>query len=105
MVNDGQPELKCVCCEHNTPTQGPRICPLCGHQFRSNGWDGVDAHWRSQHRGIMTYEQFWHSLCGEHRDGAARRDRSTTSSVVEKSRKDLELSGEYVVRANISPGW
>jgi Zn finger protein HypA/HybF involved in hydrogenase expression len=105
MVNEEQPELQCVCCEHNTPTQGQRICPLCGHKFRGNGWDGVDAHWRSQHRDIMTYEQFWHSLCEEHRDGAARGDSRATGSVVENLRKDLERSGEYVVRANISSGW
>lgn len=60
---------QCVCCEHNTPIQGPRICPLCGHQFRGNGWDGIDAHWRSRHKDSMDYEQFWHSLCRAHRAG------------------------------------
>jgi hypothetical protein len=107
MVSDRHPRRppQCVCCEHGTPAQGPRICPLCGHQFQGNGWDGIDAHWRSQHQGIMTYEQFWHSLCEAHRGGATRGDSSATDSVVEKLRKDLELSGEYVVRANISSGW
>src|SRR5579872_5600120 len=32
----------CVSCQHNTPTQGPRVCPLCGHQFKGSGWDGID---------------------------------------------------------------
>src|SRR5215213_3136589 len=107
MVNDehSQRPPQCVSCEHNTSAQGPRICPLCGHQFRGNGWDGIDAHWRSQHQGIMTYEQFWHSLCGPHRGGAILGDSNAIFNVVEELRMDLELSGEYVVRANISSGW
>ena len=107
MANGRQPQklLQCVCCEYKTPALGPRICPLCGHQFRGNGWDGIDAHWRALHQGVMAYEQFWPSLCEAHRGKAARGDRGTTDSVVEKLRKDLELRGEYVVRANISSGW
>jgi hypothetical protein len=57
----------CVCCQHGTPVDGPRICPLCGHQFQGNGWDGIDAHWRSRHRDVMSYEAFWQSLCPDHR--------------------------------------
>jgi hypothetical protein len=107
MVNDGHPQRppQCVCCVHNIPAQGPRICPLCGRQFQGNGWDGIDAHWRSKHQGIMPYEQFWHSLCEAHRVGATRGDGRARDSVVEQLKKDLELSGEYVVRANISSGW
>jgi hypothetical protein len=59
---------ECVCCQHGTPTAGPRVCPLCGHQFQGNGWDGIDAHWRSRHRDVMSYEAFWQSLCAGHRD-------------------------------------
>jgi hypothetical protein len=61
---------KCLCCEHKTPVDGPRVCPLCGHEFRGNGWDGIDAHWRSRrlrHEETMSYEEFWHSLCDAHR--------------------------------------
>ena len=53
----------------------------------------------------MTYEQFWHSLCGAHKGRVARGDSSAMASVVGKLRKDLERCGEYVVRANISSGW
>ena len=51
--------LECLCCQEDTPTQGRRICPLCGHVFQSNGWDGIDAHWRAHHEAVMAYEQFW----------------------------------------------
>ena len=57
----------CLGCRDNTPTQGPRVCPECGHQFRGNGWDGIDAHWRAKHEQVMPYEEFWGSLCAAHR--------------------------------------
>ena len=36
--------------------------------------DGIDAHWRSRHAELMSYEDFWQSLCPGHRgagDGAS----------------------------------
>jgi hypothetical protein len=36
-----------------------KSCPECGHEFQGNGWDGIDAHWRSQHAQIMSYEDAW----------------------------------------------
>ena len=36
-----------------------RICPECGHRFRGQGWDGIDAHWRSKHENVMPYEDAW----------------------------------------------
>jgi hypothetical protein len=36
-----------------------KICPLCGHEFQGNGWDGIDAHWRAHHEHEMPYEQAW----------------------------------------------
>jgi hypothetical protein len=45
----------------------PRIFPECGHVFRGNGWDGIDAHWRAKHERVMRYEDFWSSLCDVHR--------------------------------------
>lgn len=36
-----------------------KICPECGHVFKGNGWDGIDAHWRSKHEGVMPYEEAW----------------------------------------------
>ena len=36
-----------------------KVCPECGHQFQGNGWDGIDAHWRSKHEHIMPYTDAW----------------------------------------------
>jgi uncharacterized protein (DUF849 family) len=40
-------------------TAGKKVCPECGHVFKGNGWDGIDAHWRSKHEDIMPYEDAW----------------------------------------------
>jgi hypothetical protein len=61
----------CRCCEENIPAELPRICPECKHTFKGNGWDGIDAHWRSKHENVMPYEEFWKSLCPQHKGGAA----------------------------------
>ena len=39
-----------------------RVCPECGHRFQGNGWDGIDAHWRSKHEDVMRYEEAWPKL-------------------------------------------
>lgn len=36
-----------------------KVCPECRHVFQGNGWDGIDAHWRSKHEDIMPYEEAW----------------------------------------------
>ena len=36
-----------------------KVCPECPHVFSGNGWDGIDAHWRSKHEHIMPYEEAW----------------------------------------------
>ncbi|MCK5744787.1 MAG: hypothetical protein KAH44_01160 [Oricola sp.] len=38
---------------------GKCVCPECGHVFQGNGWDGIDAHWRSKHENVMPYEEAW----------------------------------------------
>lgn len=35
------------------------VCPECGHQFRGNGFDGIDAHWRANHEHQMPYRVAW----------------------------------------------
>ena len=35
------------------------VCPECGHQFRGNGFDGIDAHWRAKHENVMPYRDAW----------------------------------------------
>ena len=37
----------------------PNECPECGHEFQGNGWDGIDAHWRSKHEHVMPYGVAW----------------------------------------------
>lgn len=39
--------------------------------FRGHGWDGIDAHWRSNHEDMTTYEAFFASLCTDHRHAKA----------------------------------
>jgi hypothetical protein len=57
----------CLCCKKNIPVTRPRICPECDHIFQGNGWDGIDAHWRSKHEDVLPYEEFWASLCIKHK--------------------------------------
>jgi hypothetical protein len=35
------------------------VCPECGYRFKGNGFDGIDAHWRAKHEGIMPYKDAW----------------------------------------------
>jgi hypothetical protein len=35
------------------------VCPECGHQFKGNGFDGIDRHWRAKHEAIMSYKEAW----------------------------------------------
>lgn len=37
----------------------PKVCPECGHVFKGNGWDGIDAHWKSKHDAVMPYAEAW----------------------------------------------
>ncbi len=39
-----------------------KVCPECGHRFQGNGWDGIDAHWRSKHEDVMPYSKAWPML-------------------------------------------
>lgn len=46
------------------PHGGTKVCPApgCGKEFKGKGWDGIDAHWRSEHRDFCSYETFWQLL-------------------------------------------
>jgi len=35
------------------------VCPECGHQFKGNGFYGIDAHWRARHEAVMPYKEAW----------------------------------------------
>ena len=45
--------------EQHTKEQVRNTCPECGHQFKGNGFDGIDAHWRSKHEDVMPYKEAW----------------------------------------------
>jgi pyruvate dehydrogenase complex dehydrogenase (E1) component len=36
-----------------------KVCPECGHTFKGNGWDGIDAHWKAKHDNLMPYRDAW----------------------------------------------
>lgn len=61
------PRASCLACEKGLPKRGRPRCPACARVFRGTGWDGVNAHWKARHLGIMPYAQFWSSLCAAHR--------------------------------------
>lgn len=41
------------------PDRGLRRCPECAHMFQGGTWGGIDAHWKSRHPDIMSYEEAW----------------------------------------------
>ena len=41
------------------PEQEKKVCPECGHIFKGNGFDGIDAHWRAKHEHVMPYGEAW----------------------------------------------
>jgi hypothetical protein len=42
-----------------TKSKPENVCPECGRQFRGNGFDGIDAHWRAKHEKLMPYRVAW----------------------------------------------
>jgi hypothetical protein len=57
----------CLCCDANQPPGKPKVCPICGHAFQGNAWDGIDADWNAKHPAVMPYQDFWLGLCQDHR--------------------------------------
>jgi hypothetical protein len=56
--------------------RGANVCPECGHQFKGNGFDGIDAHWRAKHEAVMSYREAWPLIkSGNYRPRVARRER------------------------------
>jgi hypothetical protein len=65
-----------------------KVCPECGHRFRGNGWDGIDAHWRKNHEHILPYEMAWSLIQAEKYDTSERED---MEDIVEAERRLAEL--------------
>jgi hypothetical protein len=63
---------KCFACSQGLPKRGRRRCPECARVFKGSGWDGIDTHWRARHERIMSYQEFWASLCRAHREPKPR---------------------------------
>lgn len=65
-----------------------KVCPECGHEFRGNGWDGIDAHWRYNHAHIMRYEEAWPLIAsGEYKRKKQDVNQAATRIVSEASGK------------------
>jgi hypothetical protein len=58
---------RCLACGRGLPVESPRQCPVCDKVFAGEGWGGIDAHWKGKHNDVMAYEDFWSSLCANHR--------------------------------------
>ena len=67
MPNDQGCSELCPC--WGQPFERPRVCPLCCHIFRGNGWDGVDGHYKSKHERDTEkkYKEWWSSICLDHK--------------------------------------
>jgi predicted amidophosphoribosyltransferase len=64
--------LSCPSCRKGVPMT-LRQCPECAQVFQGKGWGGIEAHWTSHHDAVMSYPEFWASLCPGHRgDGDPR---------------------------------
>ena len=63
-----------------------KVCPECGHEFKGNGWDGIDGHWRTKHAHIMRYEEAWPLIS------------AGTYKLKRKAREDVSLSAAEIVR-------
>jgi len=42
-----------------------KVCPECGHIFQGIGWGGLDAHWRSKHNKINSYNKVKHLIMND----------------------------------------
>jgi hypothetical protein len=51
-----------------------KVCPECGHRFTGKGWDGIDAHWRKHHEGVLPYEVAWPLIQSGKYDSSERED-------------------------------
>jgi hypothetical protein len=70
--------------------EAAKICPECGHEFKGNGFDGIDAHWRANHEGVMPYKDAWPLIKSGHyrRSGGLKKDSSVAFTA--EQRKEYE---------------
>ncbi|SDR64324.1 hypothetical protein SAMN05519103_09669 [Rhizobiales bacterium GAS113] len=57
----------------------PKVCRECDHVFQGNGWDGIDAHWKAKHSGVMPYKEAWELI----KRGTYKRERQRAREVEE----------------------
>ena len=66
-----------------------KVCPECGHEFKGNGWDGIDAHWKANHEKKMPYKTAWPLIeSGQYKPRAGER----------RKREDVNQAAFRVVR-------
>jgi hypothetical protein len=65
-----------------------KVCPECGHRFRGNGWDGIDAHWRKEHEHVLPYEVAWPLIRAGNYDST---DREEIEDLIVTERRLAEL--------------
>lgn len=66
-----------------------KVCPECGHMFRGNGWDGIDAHWRKEHEHVLPYKMAWPLIRAGKYDSIERED---LEDILEAEKRLAELS-------------
>ena len=65
-----------------------KVCPECGHEFKGNGWDGIDAHWTSKHEQIMPYSEAWPLIKSGQYKRKPREDFSQTAARIVRQATD-----------------
>jgi hypothetical protein len=76
----------------------PKICPECDHEFRGNGWDGIDAHWRAKHSHIMSYGEAWPLIqSGNYRRTRKRTPREDTNQIAYRVMQEVIKKSESKV--------
>lgn len=53
----------------NKPFGKPKVCPICGHVFKGNRWEGIDAHYKANHEkeNGIDYDEWWGKMCEDHK--------------------------------------
>lgn len=82
------------------PITSQKECPLCGHQFKGHGWDGVDSHWKAHHEVQMPYSTFWTGLCDEHRGAQGERTESPSAVPHSSNPEDAPYTRVLVERSS-----
>jgi hypothetical protein len=73
-----------------------RACPLCGYQFKGNGFAGIDRHWRARHERIMAYAEAWPLIKAE------THKRRLSNSWKEEFHRQMRIFAQRITRGTES---